>query len=279
VRIPAGSIFLCRGDVLLLAYKAVISPVTALFFERTNDMSELTITPELTLKLQQAAREAGLSIAELNAISTPETLDLLLPLIKQQANLVFHSPLPVWLEVDIFPDVSTGKQFIEVLEAVGIRDHFFGFDAILPLLNIGVTEPVTYELFKGTLTDLGIRESIPYDKLLRRAETLGIHDGTVPLSLITTLVQLGVVKKQEKQFKYHICTKTARAKWFGKEQDSVFGLANGFIPEDPTDTTLAKSDVLLLRRNAGPESDLIYLTEEIIFSRKKANGTRVRHAA
>ncbi|MEY2665029.1 MAG: hypothetical protein RLZZ480_134 [Candidatus Parcubacteria bacterium] len=242
-------------------------------------MSELTITPELALKLQQAARDVGLSISELNAISTAETLDLLLPLIKQQAKLVFHTPLPVWLEVDIFPDVSTGKQFIEVLEEAGIKDHFFGFDAILSQLNIGVTEPVTYELFKGTLTDLGIRESIPYDKLLRRAEILSIHDGTAPLSLITTLVQLGVVKKQEKQFKYHICTKTARANWFGQETDFVFSLANGFISEDPTDTALSKSDVLLLWSNAGSESDLIHLTEEIIFSRKKTKGSRIHQVA
>lgn len=242
-------------------------------------MNEVTITPELTLKLQQAAREVGLSFAELNTISTPETLDLLLPLIKQQATLVFRAPLPVWLEVDIFPDVSTGTQFIEVLEAVGIRDHFFGFDVMQSQFNIGVTEPVTYELFKGTITNLGIRESIAYDKLLRRAEILGIHDGTAPLSLITTLVQHGVAKKQEKQFKYHICTKPARANLFGIEQDAVFGLANGFISEDPSDTTLSKSDVLLLRHNAGPEADLVHLTEEIIFSRKKTNRIQVRQVA
>lgn len=240
-------------------------------------MTELVITPEISLQLQNAAREVGLSESELKAIISPQTLELLVPLIKQQAKLVFHKDIPVWQEIEITPNVTNGTDFINVLESAGVWDHYFAFDFIRSQLQLGVREPVLYELFKVTLVDLGIHEAISYDKVVNRARVLGIHDDSAPLSLITELILQGLVKAQTQRFKYHVCTKPVDTVWFGEKAQFAFALANGFHSEDPSDTRLKETDVLLLRNYVSPTPGRICPTEHLIFSRKKTSDRPVDH--
>ena len=228
-------------------------------------MSNVTVTPELSLQLQSAVNEAGLTASEVRYLLKPEVLDTILPLLCQKAEVKQRENFSVWQEVTIGTDLVHGRDVVRALKDLGVRENFFAFDGLQSVLHVGSGRQETYELFYLTPIDLGVNDSLSYRKVLRRAATFGIHDGTATALLLVELVRQGIVKQQAKEFRYKVPT-VPYPGTFGT--DVGFSFANGFTPENPSDTSLSLGDVVCY---ASPIDDekLISPGARIIFSRKK----------
>lgn len=233
-------------------------------------MSELVITPEISLQLQSAVNTTGFTKGELLQLLRPEVLEQLLPLFTQQAKITPAHTIPVWREIEISPEILTGRDFVTALEGIGVRDNFFSYDSIRGQLQVGVSAPLVYELFKVKPLDFGINETLPYSKVVRRAGLLGLHDDTAPPALIAELLLQGFIASQKEPFRCRVHTKSVLNTFFGKETEYAFALGNGFRPEDPSNTTLKESDVIFLANWGGEKEDTVTPGDEIIFARKKA---------
>lgn len=227
-------------------------------------MSTVTITPELSLQLQRAVNEVGLSQGELKLLLQPEVLSTIVPLLAKRAKIVPHNPFPVWDEIEISPTIVHGQDLVTALEELGIKDNFFSYDHLRPVLHVGVPETVRYELFAVTLKDLGLYQNTPYQQVLKRAASFGIYDGTATPVLIAELLLQGKLASQREKFKYRIPTTLVASSLFGSVS---FGVGNGFIPEDPSDTSLSLEEPLFLAYPNHTTEDVVY--ETLIFSRIK----------
>ncbi len=233
-------------------------------------MSELVVTPEISLQLQQTVNTVGFTKVELLQLLRPEVLEQLLPLLTQQAKILPSNSIPVWREIEIKTDIVTGKDFVRELEEIGVRDNFFSYDSIRGQLQVGVSVPLVYELFKVKPLDLGINDVLPYSKVVRRARLLGLHDDTAPPALIAELLLQGFIASQKKHFRHRVHTKPVINTFFGKETEYSFALGNGFSSENPSDTTLTESDVLFLAHWGDETEDTVTPGDDIIFARKKS---------
>jgi hypothetical protein len=229
-------------------------------------MSELIITPEISLQLERAVNAVGLTKSDLHILLRPEILESVLPFLMKRAKVVLHNPLPLWDEIEIAPRIVTGADFVSVLEEEGIKDTFFSFEHVRATPHVGVQQSVVYELFAVTLKDLFLYCSTPYQRVLKRAMAIGIHDGSAPPVLVAELLLQKKIKAERREFRYRIPTRLVPSSLFGTVS---LGVGNGFRPEDPSDTSLSLEEPLFLAYPSHETEDVVYINDTLIFSRVK----------
>ena len=263
VRIPAGFPGRCINTTF---YKADISPVTALFFERRSEVSGIVITPELTLQIQNAANEVGLTESEINRLFDPEALSVILPFLLGKSKISPYCPFFVWQEIKVSSRIKTGADLVSALQGIGVRVGGLGY---LPLeaLQKPEKDDEVYEIFCVDLGDLGLGNKSDYKIVEKRARVLEIHDGTAPPTLAAELLLKSVITSSKKDYRYRVFSRPAPATELLGEV--VFAIENGF-PEDEQDgRSFTREDPVCIPVPHNFDEDVIYSEQKLIFSRRR----------
>jgi hypothetical protein len=156
--------------------------------------SDLMLDVHLAGEIKNAARRAGATPADLKRLAEKDMFAKILPVI-----LGFSTPTPLvkferWRTVSVNQGLSTGKQFVQELNASGVRYTQFAEAYLHSKDFAAIDEDRHYNVFLQTAEDLGFKSPMTRYDVVKRLQVLSFSPcpDEVPLRiLLQETLQIG----------------------------------------------------------------------------------------